>query len=175
MRHFSLLPLLLFFGCVSMAKKPLLPGDVAKLRPGKTTRPEIVKIYGKPQKEGLADKDINICYLYVEAGRAQILFLKFDVRDLLVEAALDNLQAKSACGDLIPEGHGVGAARQQLCFIDIDCGSGAYCKDGVCIGGHGRPRIEGRCETGHSGRSYCTHNGEQCFTSSDCAAKIKPP
>ena len=88
-----------------MAKKPLLPGDVAKLRPGKTTRPEIVKIYGKPQNEGLADKDINICYLYVEAGRAQILFLKFDVRDLLVEAALDNLQAKSACGDLIPEGH----------------------------------------------------------------------
>ncbi len=53
------------------------------------------------------------------------------------------------------------------CTMDIQCGVGKKCSDGICTGGI-VPKIKGKCVRGKFGKKVCTNTGEECSNNSEC-------
>ncbi len=154
-----------------MSKKPLTIDNVKRIELGKTTKAEVVKEFGKPQKESLTGNIMMACYLYISGADTQLLLLIYSPDDVVTDRSLNDERAKRECGDLEPRAASAqtrtARSGKKDCFIDIDCGVGYKCRDGVCTGGL-TPQFNGRCQMGHFGKKYCTHNGKECLIDPDC-------
>jgi len=53
------------------------------------------------------------------------------------------------------------------CTMDVECGVGKKCSDGVCTGGIVK-EIQGKCVNGKFGKKVCTNSGEECNNDSEC-------
>jgi hypothetical protein len=53
------------------------------------------------------------------------------------------------------------------CNMDIECGVGKKCVNGVCTGGMYK-QIKGKCVRGKFGKKVCTNTGKDCFSDNDC-------
>jgi hypothetical protein len=56
---------------------------------------------------------------------------------------------------------------QDKCTMDIQCGVGKKCVDGVCVGGI-VPEIKGNCVQGKFGKKVCDNTGKECSNDSEC-------
>ena len=54
--------------------------------------------------------------------------------------------------------------------MDIQCGTGKKCTNGVCTGGI-NPPIRGKCERGNFGKKVCSNSGKECTTDSQCLGR----
>ena len=53
------------------------------------------------------------------------------------------------------------------CSMDVQCGTGKKCVEGVCVGGI-NPKIKGKCVKGKFGKKVCSNTGEACHSNSEC-------
>lgn len=53
------------------------------------------------------------------------------------------------------------------CTMDIQCGTGKTCVEGVCVGGI-VPEIQGKCKEGNFGKKVCSNTGEECSNDAEC-------
>lgn len=53
------------------------------------------------------------------------------------------------------------------CTMDVQCGAGKKCTNGVCTGGI-NPSIKGKCVTGSFGKKVCSNTGKSCNNDSEC-------
>lgn len=61
----------------------------------------------------------------------------------------------------------VGLFAGQKCTMDVQCGVGKKCSNGVCTGGI-VPKIKGRCVEGNFGKKVCSNTGKECSNDSQC-------
>ncbi len=55
----------------------------------------------------------------------------------------------------------------KACNMDIQCGVGYKCSEGVCTGGI-VPEIHGSCIEGNYGKKVCSNSGKSCWVDTDC-------
>ena len=53
------------------------------------------------------------------------------------------------------------------CTMDVQCGTGGKCEEGVCVGGI-NPSIKGKCVKGKFGKKVCSNTGDPCHNNSEC-------
>ncbi len=66
-----------------------------------------------------------------------------------------------------PENGGGNSGGSSGCMMDIQCGTGKKCVDGVCTGGI-NPPIKGECRVGTFGKKVCSNSGKACNVDVDC-------
>lgn len=162
-------------GCLAQTKVPLRADAVAQHKIGQMTRQQLIEIYGPPQKESVTGDMRGDCFVHYMgmSGKARLLYVQYDEQGILRAKNLDDATAEKECGDLQQEsmhhtgGSGGGSGNGSQCMMDIQCGIGARCAEGVCTGGIG-PQGPGSCVTGQFGRKVCSNNGRSCFINADC-------
>lgn len=168
---FLLIPLMVVLlgesGCLNTAIRDITPGDVQKLEPGVTTKSEMVAYYGEPYYQTVENNLSGLCFVNL-GMRPRVLYVLFDNQGLLVNKQFNSDQAHTQCKTKNNGGGGGGtgatSGRGASCNMDIQCGVGFKCVDGVCAGGIGA----GRCVEGNFGRKVCTNNGKRCYNDSMC-------
>lgn len=155
---FILSLLVAFNACVSTANRPLVASEIVKFKENKSTRSEVVAIYGEPQSEGISGNLQNLCYLSMSDGR-RLLFMQFNDKDLLVTKNFEDKKAREECGTL---GANTGYAGAPSTFGGAGSVGSSNCNIPDGTDQYGRPKTRCADDAGSASRNFGANTGQNC-------------
>ena len=102
--------IVIFVGCASTAKRPLLASEILQFKENKTQLSEVIEYYGEPQSEGISGNLQNICYLSMHNGN-KLLFMQFNEKGVLVTKNFEDKKAREECASVLPQAHSAAGPR----------------------------------------------------------------